>query len=174
MENKNFTNRIALCGIFTALALIFSYVEAIVPLPLGVPGIKMGFANIIIVVALYTMDAKTAFAINILRIIIAGLLFTGVFGMLYSLAGGILSFLSMLIIKKIKYFSILGVSISGGVAYNLGQILTAALIISNIKMFVYFPVLVLSGVVTGTIIGFISLNIINILPASIKVRLHRF
>ena len=171
MENKNFTNRIALCGIFTALALIFSYVEAIVPLPLGVPGIKMGFANIIIVVALYTMDAKTAFAINILRIIIAGLLFTGVFGMLYSLAGGILSFLSMLIIK---YFSILGVSISGGVAHNLGQILTAALIISNIKMFVYFPVLVLSGVVTGTIIGFISLNIINILPASIKVRLHRF
>jgi len=174
VENKNFTNRIALCGIFTALALIFSYVEAIVPLPLGVPGIKMGFANIIIVVALYTMDAKTAFAINILRIIIAGLLFTGVFGMLYSLAGGILSFLSMLIIKKIKYFSILGVSISGGVAHNLGQILTAALIISNIKMFVYFPVLVLSGVVTGTIIGFISLNIINILPASIKVRLHRF
>ena len=100
MENKNFTNRIALCGIFTALALIFSYVEAIVPLPLGVPGIKMGFANIIIVVALYTMDAKTAFAINILRIIIAGLLFTGVFGMLYSLAGGILSFLSMLKIGR--------------------------------------------------------------------------
>lgn len=171
MKDKNFAVKISMCGIFAALALIFSYVEAMIPIPLGIPGIKLGFANVIIVTALYVMNARTAFAINILRIVIAGLLFTSVFGMLYSLAGGILSFLTTALLKKSNLFSIIGVSLAGGVMHNLGQLLTASFIISNIKMFVYFPALVLSGVITGIVIGFLSYHVINMLPSSLKIRL---
>ena len=85
------TRRLALCAMFAALALIFSYVEAMIPIPVPVPGIKLGIANLVIVMAIYKLGFRYAFTINCVRIVIAGLLFSGVFGKLYSFAGGILS-----------------------------------------------------------------------------------
>lgn len=143
-------------AILTALAMIFSYVEAILPFAIGIPGVKLGIANIVVVIALYKFGVKMALTVNIIRIFISGLLFSGTFGILYSLAGGILSFAAMLLIRKFKCFSIVGVSMTGGVFHNLGQLLTAAFLVSNLKMFVYFPVLLFSGLVTGIINGIVA------------------
>lgn len=156
MNYKSRSNKIAIAAVFTAMALIFSYIEAIIPFAPALPGVKLGIANIVIVVALYHMGARYAFSINILRVIVSGLLFTGLFGALYSLAGALLSFAFMVMTKKTKLFSVIGVSIAGGFAHNLGQILVAAFLVSNIKMFVYFPILIISGVISGMMIGFLA------------------
>ncbi len=164
MNIKSSPNNIAFAGVLTALALIFSYLETFVPMPVGVPGIKPGFANVVILIGLYTIGTRYALTINILRIVMAGILFSGIFGMMYSLAGGIMSLLTMAVLKKFKVFSIFGVSIAGGVVHNLGQIIMASVIISNIKMFVYFPVLVLSGIACGALVGAVSHNVLRMMP----------
>lgn len=147
-----------------ALALIFSYVEAMIPFTIGIPGIKLGIANIVVIIALYYLGCGYAITINLIRVLIAGLLFNGLFGALYSLSGAIVSFLVMVLLKKTNIFSVAGVSMAGGVAHNLGQILTAAFLISNLGIFVYFPVLIISGVITGAVIGVLAALIIKRLP----------
>lgn len=147
-----------------ALALIFSYIEALIPFQFGIPGIKLGIANLVIIIALYDLGAKYAFIVNLVRILIAGLLFNGLFGAAYSLAGALVSFAVMILLKRTDVFSVTGVSMAGGVAHNLGQILVAAFLISNIKIFVYFPVLILSGVVSGAVIGIVAHLILKKLP----------
>lgn len=156
MDRQSKTKYMGYGAILTALAMIFSYVEAILPFAIGIPGVKLGIANIVVVIALYKFGVKMALTVNIIRIFISGLLFSGTFGILYSLAGGILSFAAMLLIRKFKCFSIVGVSMTGGVFHNLGQLLTAAFLVSNLKMFVYFPVLLFSGLVTGIINGIVA------------------
>ena len=143
-------------AILTALAMIFSYVEAILPFSIAIPGVKLGIANIVVVIALYKFGVRMALSINVIRIVVSGLLFSGAFGIFYSLAGGVLSFIAMLIIRRFKCFSIVGVSLTGGVFHNLGQLLTAAFLVSNLKMFVYFPVLLFSGLATGIINGIVA------------------
>ena len=138
---------------FACLALIFSYVEAIIPFNAGIPGVKLGIANLVVIIALYEMNFRYAFAINALRILISGLLFSGVFGALYSLAGGFLSLCVMWLLKKTNLFSMIGVSMAGGVAHNMGQLLVAALVVSNLKMFLYFPILMFSGIASGIMIA---------------------
>ena len=162
------SRRIATIALMTTLALIFSYVEAILPLNFGIPGVKLGIANIVVLVAIYTMGPRYAFTINMIRIFLAGFLFSGVFGILYSLAGGILSFIVMLALKKTDKFSIIGVSVAGGTMHNLGQLLTAAAIVENLTMFVYFPVLLFSGIVTGILIGIAAYAILRKLPKSLQ------
>lgn len=169
--NRFSTSRsIALAALLTALALIFSYVESLVPLGIAIPGVKLGIANLVIIVALYMLDFKYAFTINVLRIVLAGLLFSGVFGMLYSLAGGLLSLIVMGLLKRTGRFSIIGISIAGGFMHNLGQIFTAALVMGTSKIFLYFPVLIFSGIITGTIIGIVAYIILHRLsPSSVKL-----
>ena len=140
-------------ALLTSLALIFSYVEAIIPYNPAIPGIKLGIANVVTVIALYRFGWKDAACISVLRIVLAGLLFNGVFGMLYSLAGALVSFIGMLLLKKSKIFSIVGVSMAGGVLHNLGQLLVAAALIEDLRIFFYFPVLLFSGIVSGIAIG---------------------
>lgn len=154
----------AMAALMTALALIFSYIEFLIPFAPAIPGIKLGIANLVIIVALYYLGTGYAFSINLLRVFVSGLLFSGLFGVFYSLAGALLSFCVMIIIKKIPVFSVTGVSIAGGVAHNLGQILVASFLISNIKMFIYFPVLIISGVLSGAVIGMISYLILKRMP----------
>ena len=160
-DKYNRTGKVALAALLAALALIFSYVESLIPLSVTMPGVKLGVANLVILVALYKLDFKYAFAINIVRILVSGLLFSGVFGVLYSLAGGVLSIVIMWILKKTDLFSIVGVSMAGGVAHNFGQILVAAILISDLRMFIYLPVLMFSGIVSGIVIGYIAYYIIN-------------
>ena len=147
---------IAIAGLLAALALIFSYVEILFPVFIAVPGVKLGIANVVIIIALYYLNGRYALAINVVRVLIAGLLFTGAFGMLYSLAGALLSLGTMVLLKRTYRFSVTGVSIAGGVTHNLGQILVAAVVVGNIKVFVYFPVLIISGVISGAVIGVVA------------------
>lgn len=156
MNKSSISYKIGQAAVMTALALIASYIEAILPFSVGIPGVKLGLANIVVVVALYRLGIKYAFTINIIRIFLAGFLFSGVFGILYSLAGGLLSFVVMIAVKQCRVFSIVGVSLAGGVAHNLGQLLTAAFLVENLKVFVYFPVLVFSGLIFGILIGIVA------------------
>lgn len=146
-----------------ALALIFSYVEAIIPYSPGVPGIKLGIANIVTVIALYKFGPKDAAAVSIIRIVIAGLLFNGLFGMLYSLAGAAVSLIGMILLKKTDLFSVVGVSMAAGVLHNLGQLLMASALISDLRIFFYFPVLLFSGIAAGIIVGIVSAYILRTL-----------
>ena len=161
------TKRLALSSMFAALALIFSYIEAILPFSVGIPGVKLGIANLVVIIALYEMGLRYAFTINVIRIFVAGLLFNGLFGAVYSLAGGLLSLLIMWLLKKTGLFSMIGVSMAGGVVHNMGQLLIASAIVSDLRMFLYFPVLMFSGIASGIAIGFVSCVIDKKLPKSL-------
>lgn len=164
MNNRYSAGKMTMCALLAALALIFSYIEVLIPFNPGIPGIKLGIANLVIIIALYYLGPKYALTVNLVRICIAGLLFNGLFGALYSLSGGLLSWVVMVLLKKTGVFSVTGVSMAGGVAHNLGQLLTAAFIVSNIKVFIYFPVLIFSGLICGTLIGILSYLILKKLP----------
>ncbi len=154
-------NRIASGAMLTALALIFSYVEALIPIPLGIPGIKLGLANILVLFALYLLDFRYAFCINLLRIILSGLLFGSVFSLVYSLCGGMLSLLIMFLLKKTNLFSVIGISMAGGVFHNLGQIVVALFVVNTPQILLYFPVLLFAGIITGVLNGFVAALIIQ-------------
>ena len=150
------SRKVAQYGLFAALAILMGYVEMLIPLPLLVPGMKLGLANVVIVVVLYYMNAKSAFFISFVRVLLSGLLFQGFAGLLYSLAGALLSFAVMTLLKKTGKCSIVGVSIAWGVFHNVGQIILAALGVENMKMAYYLPFLLVSGVVTGCLIGVVA------------------
>ncbi|NCA68200.1 MAG: Gx transporter family protein [Clostridia bacterium] len=156
--------KLALCAVLTALALIFSYVEVLLPLTTAVPGIKIGLANIVILVALYTIGTGSALVINILRISLSGFLFGNLFAVAYGLSGGLLSFAIMYLLKKTNRFGMVGVSMAGGVAHNFGQLSMAALVVYNAKLFIYMPALLVSGMVTGIFIGIIAFMICKRIP----------
>lgn len=147
---------IAHCAMLTALAMIFGYVEALIPFHFGLPGIKLGLANLVIVLALYRFPAGQVFAIQVMRIVLVSFLFGNMSMMIYSLAGGILSLLTMLFLKKTNWFSVIGVSIAGGVSHNLGQLAVALLVVQNLKITFYVPVLLTAGLVTGCLIGMLT------------------
>ena len=148
--------RVALYGMLTALAFILSYVESLVPVTAGIPGVKLGLANLVVVIALYTLDLKGAFVISVVRIVLSGLTFGGLFSMLYSLAGGLLSFAVMAILSRKKLFGTVGVSVCGGVAHNIGQLLVAMAVLETESVWYYFPVLLISGSVAGVLIGLLG------------------
>lgn len=158
------SKRIAISGLLAALALIFSYVEAILPFNFGIPGIKLGLANLVVVIAIYELGSAYAFSINIVRVLIAGLLFSGMYGMLFSMAGCILSFITMQLLYRTRRFSIIGVSMAGGAAHTLGQLIVAVIMVSNLRLSYYFPILLFSGMITGIIIGLGSYILISRLP----------
>lgn len=148
--------RVALYGMLTALAFILSYVESLVPVTVGIPGVKLGLANLVVVIALYTLDLKGAFVISVVRIVLSGLTFGGLFSMLYSLAGGLLSFAVMAILSRKKLLGTVGVSVCGGVAHNIGQLLVAMAVLETESVWYYFPVLLISGSVAGVLIGLLG------------------
>ena len=158
--------KVSFIALTSTLALIFSYVEILIPFNLGIPGIKIGIANVVIILALYLYDFKTAFFVNFIRIVLAGLLFNGFFAAIYSLAGGLLSLFIMYLLKNSKKFSLTAVSMCGGVFHNLGQITIAAIIVESPKLFLYFPVLIFSGMITGTAVGILAYFILNKLPGN--------
>lgn len=162
---RSSSSLVAACALLTALALIFSYVESLFPLPIGVPGVKLGIANLVILIALYRYGFKMALIVNVMRIVLAGLLFSGLFGVLYAMAGGLLSLFAMGLLKKTGIFSIIGVSFVGGVVHNFGQVTVAAFLVSHVGMYAYFPILLFSGLVAGTILGIIAHNLLVRLPS---------
>ena len=145
--------RVAFGAVFAVLALLFSYLETLFPIPLPVPGIKLGLANLVVLLVLYRFGWKDALAVNVVRILLSGLLFGTLFSALYSLCGGLLSFLVMALLKKSGRFSMIGTSIGGGAAHNLGQIAVAAAVVQSGGLFSFLPVLLISGAVTGILTG---------------------
>ena len=149
-------SRVAYFGVFTALALIFSYVETLIPVNLGIPGVKLGLANLIIVVALYKMRLSEAYLLSVVRVLLAGFIFGNYFGIIYSLAGGLLSLTIMALLKKWGGFSLQGISIAGGVFHNIGQLIVAAVVVETFSVTYYFPVLLVAGLLTGLVIGIVA------------------
>ncbi len=154
----------AFLSVMIAFALILSYIEYLVPFYFGAPGIKLGLANFVIVLMIYRFGWKEALAVNGIRIILSGFLFGNLFAIMYSIAGAMISFLFMLIIKKIKGFSILSVSICGGVTHNIGQLLIAMFVVHTTGVLYYIPVLLVGGVTTGLLIGILSSQVLKRLP----------
>lgn len=150
---KKKTTRVAYTGMLVALAFVLSYVEAMLPVSPGIPGVKIGLANLVVMVALYTLGAGQAFLLSMVRILLAGFTFGSMASMLYSLAGGLLSFGVMAVAKRLDLFTMKGVSILGGVFHNIGQILMAVAVVQNGKLLYYLPVLLISGVLAGVLIG---------------------
>ena len=146
-------SRVAYFGVFTALALIFSYVESLIPIQIGIPGVKLGLANLMIVIALYKMSLKETYLLSITRVVLSGFLFGNMFAILYSLAGGLLSLTVMAVLKMAGGFSVMGVSIAGGVFHNIGQLIIAMIVVETFSVAYYIPVLLIAGVITGLLIG---------------------
>lgn len=147
------TKKIAYLGLLIALAFVFSYVEFLIPVNIGIPGAKLGLANLVIIVALYTIRERDAFVLSMIRILLVGFTFGSVASMMYSFAGGLLSFVVMLIAKKMKFLSVTGVSVLGGVFHNVGQIIVAMLVLETSSLIYYLPVLMIVGTVSGIAIG---------------------
>lgn len=160
------TRKVAGIGMMIALAFILSYVESLVPIPLGIPGVKLGLSNIVVMFALYWFSTGTAFFIAIVRILLVGLTFGNLAGMLYSMAGGLLSFVGMVLLKKTDWFSVYGVSLAGGVLHNIGQLLVAVLVLQTSLLAYYLPVLMISGLLAGLAVGFVSAVLIERLQAA--------
>lgn len=159
--NKN--SKIAKMAMLVALAMIFSYVESVIPINFGVPGMKLGIANLVTVTGLCFLEVPEVLLVVVMRILLTGLLFGNGMSIIYSLAGGILSLLVMAVIRKVKGFSIIGVSIAGGITHNIGQILVAAVAVENIKLVYYLPVLLIAGTVTGFLIGIVSKKMLPVI-----------
>ena len=151
---------IAYLGLLLTLALILSYVESLIPIFVSVPGVKLGLANLVVLICLYAYPSKYAFLISGMRVILAGLLFGSMFSILYSLSGAFFSLMIMLLAKKVFKLGILGVSVLGGVFHNIGQLIVAILVVSNYRISYLLPYLLLSGVLTGAIIGFVANSIV--------------
>lgn len=146
-------SRVAYWGVFISLALIFSYLESLIPFNFGIPGVKLGLANLILVIALYKMSVKEAYILGITRVLLSGFIFGNYFSIIYSMAGCILSLTVMAILYKSKGFSVMGISMAGGVFHNIGQLLVAMLIVETFSISYYLPVLLIAGLITGLIIG---------------------
>lgn len=153
--------KIAYLGLFAAVAIIFGYVESLIPFFAGIPGIKLGLANLAVLFILEKYTWKEASVVSIVRIFVIGFLFGNLFSILYSLAGAALSLTVMTIMKKKSGVSILGISVAGGVSHNVGQLIVAAIIVENTSLLYYAPALLISGVVTGLIIGMLTREVLR-------------
>ena len=155
------TKAIAFYGIMAAFSLVLGYIEHLIPLPIGIYCIKLGLANLATVVSLYFLGAPAALTLNFIRIILSSLLFGNVLSLSYSLCGGMLSCLIMIAVKHIRGFSCVGVSICGGVAHNIAQLAVAVILLDNVKIAFYLPVLVIVGAITGLLIGLCALPLVK-------------
>ena len=159
-------------GLLTALGLIIGYIEFLIPIPLGIPGVKPGFANIVIVWALYSLGSWEALMINGMRIFLSGFLFGNFSMILYSLAGAAVSFLCMCLAKKSGLFSMTGVSMIGGVMHNMGQLLVAMAVLETVSLVYYGPVLLAAGVITGLLIGIVTGEVKKRIPNTLVKKIE--
>ncbi|MDO5146127.1 MAG: Gx transporter family protein [Eubacteriales bacterium] len=162
------TRKTAMYGLFLALALVAAYLERLLPVNLGVPGVKLGLANIVTMILLYTVGVSGAVGVSTARVLLSGILFHNGFAMVYAAAGAASSMLAMTLLKKTKRFSEVGVSVAGGVFHNVGQILVAAVVLETGALFYYLPILILSGLGAGVAIGVLSGILIRRLESVIR------
>ena len=155
------TKKTAQLGVYIALAMILSYVESLIPFSFGIPGIKLGLTNVVTVIMMYTYGIPGALGVAVLRAVLSGFMFGNAFSIIYSVAGCVLSFIFMYILKKTNHFAIISVSAAGGVMHNVGQLIVAANVVKTYSVIYYAPVLIIAGVFTGIIIGIVSDEIVK-------------
>ncbi|MCR5800176.1 MAG: Gx transporter family protein [Lachnospiraceae bacterium] len=164
MPDKTHVKAVVVCGLMIAAAMICSYLESFIPI--GLPGVKPGLANLVVLDCIWLMDPLWVVMIMTVRIVLSGFMFSGMSAMLYSLAGGIVSLTVMLIAKKHTKLSMLGVSIMGGVSHNIAQLIVAASVVRTLAVLSYLPVLLTAGAVAGTIVGLAGRQILPLLKKS--------
>ena len=165
---KNAGRLVALYGMMTAAALTLSYLESLVPAFFAVPGIKLGLANLVFLAALYLIGWKSAITINIVRVLLAAILFGNLYSLAYSAAGALLSGVVMILLKKTGKFRMVTVSIAGGVMHNIGQILVAVFLLHTVSIAWYILILWFSGIATGAVIGLIGSILVKHLKTPVK------
>jgi len=143
----------AYMGLFLAFALILSYIETLIPFTPSIPGIKLGLANLAVILCLYLFDFKSALLLTTVKVILSGLLFGNLFMIVYSLSGAWFSLFLMALLQKKDFFHLTVVSGAGGVMHNMGQLLVAYFAVETYGVIYYLPVLITAGLVTGIIIG---------------------
>ena len=154
-------NKVAVFGVFKSLALILSYVELLIPINFGIPGMKLGLANLLVVILLYKGCPRDALLLSVIRILLSGLIFGNMFSIFYSLGGGLLSLAVMVFLKKTGQFTVAGISIGGGASHNVGQLLVAMFVVQTYQVGYYLPVLLIAGVITGAVIGILSAEVLK-------------
>lgn len=144
---------IARYALLTALAMTLAWLESLLPISAAVPGMKLGLTNLVVIFALERMSPKDAAAISLVRVLLVSFTFGNAYSFAYSLAGAVLSLGVMLLLKKTGCFSVLGVSIAGGVSHNIGQIFVAMAVLGTSRLLYYLPALLVSGIASGAVIG---------------------
>ena len=150
----------ACLGLFSAVAIILGYVESLVPVFAGIPGIKLGLANLGVLFILKKYSFREAALVSVVRILVIGFMFGNLFSILYSLAGGILSFLIMYLLKRYTGLHVISISAAGGISHNIGQLFVAALVVENYNILYYASVLIIAGIITGIVIGIVAQEVI--------------
>jgi len=157
---------IARFGILASMALVLGYLEQLLPIAPGIPGVKIGLANTVLLYGVFLMGAKSSFMLMLVKVLLSGLLFSGVSGLMYSFAGGVLSLLAMLPLSRAKDVGMIGVSVGGAVAHNVGQSAVACLLIGYRAVLGYLPVLMISAILTGILTGIVAKYAIRALERS--------
>ena len=150
------TKKLTTLAITVTLAMALSFLESQIPPLVAIPGVKLGLANVAVIFALYRFGAREAIAVSALRVFLVGLLFGSFVSTLYSIAGAVLSFFVMVLLRRFKIFSEVGVSVAGGVSHNVGQIAVACVLLETNVILYYLPFLLLSGTVAGIGVGVLS------------------
>ena len=167
---KQSTKKMTLLASLTAVALILSYIESLIPAFVAVPGVKMGLSNIATVFALYTLGAPSAICVSLVRIFLSSLLFGNFVSMLYSLGGAALALIAMVVLRRLHVFSSVGVSTAGAVMHNAGQIIVACLIMENAAIALYIVPLTVFGTISGVVIGVAAGLLVRKLEGRLRLR----
>ena len=168
---KNKVNQMTLCAILVSMALVLSYIEHFIPLQMVIPlpGIKLGLANIVTLMALFFLGTKSAFTILILRCILGSVFGGGISGLAFSVVGGVLAMTVMCIFKNCQKISIYGVSMLGAAAHNIGQIMVAVFLMGSVYVIGYLPYLLFVSVFTGLATGSICAGVFRILQTNTQI-----
>ncbi|MBQ2942261.1 MAG: Gx transporter family protein [Clostridia bacterium] len=158
---NNTVKKLVSVGVLSSLAIVMGYLEQMIPLPVTFPGVKLGLSNICVILALYRLGYKEAFSVSLIKSLICGILFWGVGGMLYGVAGALLSFMVMALVYKTRLLGTVGISIAGALFHNIGQLIALFLLSGSFSFIYYLSVLGIAAVITGTITGIISIIIIE-------------
>lgn len=161
MRNDTLAKRAAYLAALTALAVLIGYVESLIPLNFGIPGVKIGLCNIVILIVLVLFSGKEALLVSAARILVIGFLFGNLFSIVYSLAGAVLSILVMSFLLRTGRFGYLGISAAGGCMHNIGQLLVAKAVMPGLPLLWYTPVLMFAGMATGAVVAVVVYEIVR-------------
>ncbi len=149
------SKKISLLALFTAFAVVLGYVESFIP-SLGIPGAKLGLANLAVMLTMYMLGTYQGLIVSIIRILIIGMYFGNLFSILFSIAGAVISYVVMVLLKKTNILSMITIGVFGGVFHNIGQIIIAMFVVETYQVIYYLPVLLIVGIITGAVIGTVS------------------